>query len=107
MDQDEIHSTAHPRNHLALTLDRVQISPDSLRLLLGKMDAARLPVYLVTQWHDIVAIWPLLAITTLGVVVGTVFGTRLLTRLPQKGFRRAIATLLLLLGIYMLIMTLA
>ncbi len=68
------------------------------------VDAARLPVYLVTQWHDIMAIWPLLAIATLGVVIGTVFGTRLLSRLPQKGFRRAIATLLLLLGIYMLIM---
>ena len=68
------------------------------------VDAARLPVYLLTQWHDIVAIWPLLAIATLGVVVGTVLGTRLLTRLPQKGFRRAIATLLLVLGIYMLIL---
>jgi uncharacterized protein len=67
------------------------------------VDAARLPVYLVAQWRDIARIWPLLVITTLGVVVGTVIGTRLLSRFPQHIFRRVIAVLLLALGIYMLV----
>lgn len=66
------------------------------------VDVARLPVYLATEWREIAGIWPLLAIATLGVVVGTALGTRLLGRLPQRAFRRVVAGLLLALGIYML-----
>lgn len=66
------------------------------------VDAARLPVYLATQWRDIAAIWPLVAAATLGVVIGTALGTRALGRLPQRLFRRIVALLLLALGLYML-----
>jgi uncharacterized membrane protein YfcA len=65
------------------------------------VDAARLPVYLATQWRDIAAIWPLVVVATLGVVLGTALGTRALGRLPQQAFRRVIAALLLALGVYM------
>jgi uncharacterized membrane protein YfcA len=67
------------------------------------VDAARLPVYLAFQWREIAAIWPLLSVATLGVVIGTALGTRLLGRLPQRAFRRAVAMLLLALGLYMLL----
>jgi uncharacterized protein len=67
------------------------------------VDLARLPVYLATQWRDIAAIWPLVAIATLGVVIGTALGTRVLGRVPQQAFRRVVAVLLLLLGLYMLL----
>ena len=71
------------------------------------VDAARLPVYLATQWRDIIAIWPLLLIASGGVVVGTVLGRRALGRLPQRTFRRAVAVLLVILGLYMVLDQLA
>jgi uncharacterized membrane protein YfcA len=64
------------------------------------VDAARVPVYLVTQWRDIASAWPYVLIATAGVVVGTVLGTKLLGRLPQRAFRRVIAVLLILLGLF-------
>ena len=66
------------------------------------VDAARLPVYLATQWRDIAGVWPLLLLLTAGVVAGTAIGTRALTRLPQQTFRYVIGVLLVALGIYMI-----
>lgn len=66
------------------------------------VDAARLPVYLAMRWREIAAIWPLVALATLGVVIGTALGTRVLGRLPQRVFRRTVAVLLLALGVTML-----
>ena len=60
-----------------------------------------MPVYLATEWRDIFAIWPLVLTATLGVVIGTALGARVLGRLPQQLFRRVIAVLLIALGLYM------
>jgi uncharacterized membrane protein YfcA len=65
------------------------------------VDAARLPVYLATQWREMAAAWPLILVSTVGVVVGTAFGTRVLGRIPERVFRRIIAVFLLGLGAYM------
>jgi len=65
------------------------------------VDAARMPVYIATQWRDILGVWPLVLTATVGVVVGTTLGRRILGRLPPRTFRRAIAVLLILLGLYM------
>jgi uncharacterized membrane protein YfcA len=67
------------------------------------VDGARLPVYLIAQWREIIELWPLLIAATAGVVVGTAVGARVLARIPQAVFRRVIAVLLLALGIYMLV----
>jgi uncharacterized membrane protein YfcA len=67
------------------------------------VDAARMPVYLATEWRDIVRIWPLVAIATVAVVIGTVLGARLLARLPQQVFRKLIGVLLVVLGGYMVV----
>jgi hypothetical protein len=67
------------------------------------VDGARLPVYLVTQWHDILDVWPLLLAATVGVVIGTAAGARLLQRISQRIFRRSIDVLLCALGIYMVL----
>jgi uncharacterized membrane protein YfcA len=67
------------------------------------VDAARLPVYLATQWREIAAAWQLILISTIGVVLGTAFGTRVLGRIPERAFRRIIAVFLLGLGIYMVV----
>jgi uncharacterized membrane protein YfcA len=67
------------------------------------VDGARLPVYLITQWRDIALIWPLVVIATIGAVIGTAFGTRILGRVPEQVFRRVLAVLLLALGAWMTI----
>jgi uncharacterized protein len=71
------------------------------------VDAARMPVYLATQWRDIFDIWPLLLIASGGVVVGTFLGRRALARLPQRSFRRTVAVLLVVVGLYMILGQLA
>jgi hypothetical protein len=66
------------------------------------VDVARLPVYLATQWDEIAGIWPSVLAATAGVIVGTAIGTRVLGSVPQRLFRRVVAALLLVLGVYML-----
>ncbi len=67
------------------------------------VDGARLPVYLATQWSQLVEVWPLIVVTTIAVVVGTALGTRILGRLNQATFRRVVGVLLIVLGTYMAI----
>ena len=67
------------------------------------VDAARMPVYLATQWRDIAGAWRYILVATIGVVVGTAFGTRVLGRIPERAFRRIIAVFLLGLGVYMVV----
>jgi hypothetical protein len=67
------------------------------------VDGARIPVYLATEYREIMRIWPLVAVASAGAVIGTAVGTRLLGRIPEQTFRRAVAILLLALGAYMII----
>jgi uncharacterized membrane protein YfcA len=67
------------------------------------VDAARLPVYVVTQGQEIAKIWAPVLIATGGVIIGTLLGARILSRLSQEVFRRVVALLLLGLGVYMLV----
>jgi uncharacterized membrane protein YfcA len=66
------------------------------------VDVARLPVYLVSEWRDLEGVASLIAVAAIGVMMGTVFGTRLLRRIPEKFFRRLVSASILLLGLYML-----
>ncbi len=66
------------------------------------VDGARLPVYLATQWREIAAIWPLVLAASVGVVIGTAFGWRVLGWVPERVFRRVVAVLLFTLGLYMI-----
>jgi len=67
------------------------------------VDGARMPVYAVAQWKEVVAIWPILLLTVIGVIVGTVAGERILKRIPDPVFRRVVAIIILALGISMLL----
>ena len=64
---------------------------------------ARLPVYLILEGREVVRLWPLLVLSTLCVVIGTLVGTRLLRRIDERVFRRAVAILLFVLGLHMLL----
>jgi len=65
------------------------------------VDAARMPVYLAAERSGLLQIWPLIAIATLGVVTGTLLGTRILRDVPERVFRRVVAVLLVALGTWM------
>jgi uncharacterized membrane protein YfcA len=67
------------------------------------VDACRMPVYAALQYHQILSQWPLAAIATIGVVVGTLSGKWMLQRIPQNVFRMIVASIILVLGIWMLI----
>jgi uncharacterized membrane protein YfcA len=67
------------------------------------VDGARMPVYLATQWREMLQVWQLILIACLAAVAGTSLGTRLLGRIPEVAFRRVIAALLVLLGGYMML----
>ena len=67
------------------------------------VDGARVPVYLATSWSEIVARWPLVAIATIGGVIGTAVGTRVLGRIPPMVFRRVVAVFLIAIGVYTIV----
>lgn len=65
------------------------------------VDGARMPVYFVTQLHALMHVWPLIVLASAGTLVGTIFGVRVLGRIPESAFRRVVAAILLALGAYM------
>jgi len=65
------------------------------------VDAARMPVYLVTEGREMLRIWPLILVATIGTLAGTLGGVRLLGGMPETVFRRVVAVMLLLLGVWM------
>lgn len=66
------------------------------------VDLARLPVYLAKDAATIAASWPLVAVATAGVLVGTFAGEKLLRRIPERAFRVVVSAIILLLGIAVL-----
>ncbi len=67
------------------------------------VDFFRMPVYAVTQWRQVAGVWPALGIATVGIVVGTLAGQPVLRRIPDTTFRKTVAGIILLLGIWMLV----
>ena len=67
------------------------------------VDAARMPVYLAAERAQVAAIWPLVVISVLGVVGGTLAGQRVLMIVPERRFKQIVGAIILLLGIAMLV----
>jgi len=61
-----------------------------------------MPAYFATQFDDLRKVWMLIALATVGALLGTVAGERVLRRIPQRQFKRLVALLLMALGTYML-----
>ena len=68
------------------------------------VDLARSPVYLATQWRELLAVWPLIAWAAAGALIGTLLGERLLRWIPEHLFRRLVSALILLLGLTMILL---
>jgi uncharacterized protein len=67
------------------------------------VDGARMPVYFAIETKGMLAHWPVLLTTIAGVLVGTLWGVRLLRRIDERTFRKFLYSLILLLGVYMLV----
>jgi uncharacterized membrane protein YfcA len=67
------------------------------------VDAARVPIYLQRAGPAIAAAWLSIVVASLGVVAGTLLGERLLLGLSPERFRRIVAALVGVLGIWLLV----
>ncbi|HUP41145.1 MAG TPA: sulfite exporter TauE/SafE family protein [Vicinamibacterales bacterium] len=67
------------------------------------IDMARVPAYVATETMAIAQMWPTVGVATIGVVIGTLFGERMLARVPEQRFRVVVGGLLLALGVSFLI----
>jgi uncharacterized membrane protein YfcA len=67
------------------------------------VDVARVPVYIGFQGAQIASIWQLILIATMGVIVGTIGGRRLLEKLPENIFKKTLASIILLVGVLIII----
>ena len=67
------------------------------------VDAARMPIYAVTQSKQVLQIWPVLLLAVIGVIIGTIAGERVLRKIPELLFRRLVSLVVLGLGISMLL----
>jgi len=69
------------------------------------VDLFRMPVYAATQFRDIVNAWPMVAVATAGVLVGTFVGKPVLQRIPEQSYRTILSLFILALGIWMIAQT--
>ncbi|HWR13203.1 MAG TPA: sulfite exporter TauE/SafE family protein [Terriglobales bacterium] len=67
------------------------------------VDLFRMPVYIGTQSTEIKAHAFLIAVASAGVLIGTIFGKRLLQRIPDRTFRIVVYLLVLALGVSMFV----
>ncbi len=63
------------------------------------VDLARTPVYAAVTGHALLGVWRPIAVATVGVVIGTLLGERLLFGLSPARFRRLLAVAVGLLGL--------
>ena len=66
------------------------------------VDAARLPIYAVTLGDALWQSRATIAITSVGVIAGTLIGARVLRSLPEATFRKVVAVVLAILGAVLL-----
>ena len=87
---------------LGFNLDKDQFVATATGIAL-MVDIARMPVYLAVQWAQIVSIWQFILIATIGVIIGTLGGKKILEKLPENIFKKTVAVIILLIGILVLI----
>jgi uncharacterized membrane protein YfcA len=67
------------------------------------VDIARMPVYFLTQGNDILNIWPLILIASIGVLIGTEIGVWTVGEIPERIFKKLVSGIILIIGIFVLI----
>lgn len=66
------------------------------------VDGARLPVYFAVQHDRILQFWSIVTLATIGVIAGTLLGSRLLPQIPERTFKRVVSLLVFGLGASMI-----
>ena len=66
------------------------------------VDLARMPVYFFTQGEALLLGWRYILVASTGVIIGTGMGITFLKKISPALFRRIVASLVFLLGIFML-----
>lgn len=87
---------------LGFKLDKDQFVATATGIAL-MVDVARVPVYFAVQGAQIASIWQFILIATLGVIIGTVGGKKILEKMPEYIFKKTVATIIVLIGILVLI----
>jgi uncharacterized protein len=87
---------------LGFNLDKNQFVATATGIAL-MVDAARVPVYLAAQWDKMISIWQYVLIMTVGVIIGTIGGKKILEKLPEVVFKKTVSAIILLVGILLLI----
>lgn len=87
---------------LGFELDKEQFVATATGIAL-MVDVARVPIYLWVQWPQIASIWQFILIATIGVIIGTFGGKKILEKLPENIFKKTVAAIILLIGILVLI----
>ncbi len=67
------------------------------------VDIARMPVYIATDMNALISISKLILIGSIGVLIGTFLGAWLLDKIPEKLFKKIVAALILIIGIFILV----
>jgi uncharacterized protein len=70
------------------------------------VDAVRMPVYFLTQSSQVSQFLVILILSSVAVVAGTLAGNVVLKRIPEESFKRIVSLLILILGIFLLIVSL-
>jgi uncharacterized membrane protein YfcA len=68
------------------------------------VDAARTPVYVWNSWRVLLALEAPIVVATVGVLIGTIVGERMLMGLSPRSFGQAIGSAIGALGIWLLVM---
>src|SRR5688500_12037580 len=67
------------------------------------VDGARMPVCLADQYREMWTLWITIATATVGVVLGTLLGSRVLSRIPDVWFHRVLGAVVAALGSAMVV----
>lgn len=70
------------------------------------VDAVRMPVYFVSQATILAQFLIILILSSVSVIIGTLVGTLLLKRIPEISFKRIVSALVLILGVFLLVISL-
>jgi uncharacterized protein len=66
------------------------------------VDLARMPVYVISAGPELYRIWPAILLMSVGALVGTFLGMKVLKGIPEKMFNTTVSLLLIALGLWLI-----